>query len=390
MTFPRIVFTLIVVSLLLVLEGATLTDTLITHEWGTLTSVAGKDGEPVRWQALLGPADLPCFVDRLRELSPKFSPAYVRMETPVLYFYSPRPVTISIGVNFPHGWITEWYPRATSVAPKYPGFPVPPQTKEDKTLQVYGGGEIRWDGVQVLPGPDLGYPQGKGDSTYYAARNTDSAPLRIVEQQEKLIFYRGIGDFQVPVRPAFAADGALEIRNAGSEAIPLAILFENRGGRVGYRRATGIQDAVRLPMPDLTGDLASLRNDLVQDLVEFGLYRAEAEAMLETWSDSWFEEGARVMYIVPRPFVDGFLPLEVEPAPTNVARVFVGRVELLSPWMRRQIETAAAGRDLAELQKFGRFLTAFAAQMGSEPASAIQEASGRLLRRQLEGPGCVQ
>jgi hypothetical protein len=39
---------------------------------------------------------------------------------------------------------------------------------------------------------------------------------------------------------------------------------------------------------------------LADNLVEFGLYRKEAEPMVETWRDSWFEEGIRLFYIVPR------------------------------------------------------------------------------------------
>ena len=36
---------------------------VVTHEWGTFTSVAGADGDPVRWDALTGPPELPCFVN---------------------------------------------------------------------------------------------------------------------------------------------------------------------------------------------------------------------------------------------------------------------------------------------------------------------------------------
>src|SRR5580704_17146711 len=35
----------------------------------------------------------------------------VRMETPVIYFYSPREVTARVKVFFPKGVITEWYPN---------------------------------------------------------------------------------------------------------------------------------------------------------------------------------------------------------------------------------------------------------------------------------------
>jgi hypothetical protein len=41
----------------------------------------------------------------------------VRMETPVLYFYSPRETTVSVKVSFAKGTITEWYPHASAVEP---------------------------------------------------------------------------------------------------------------------------------------------------------------------------------------------------------------------------------------------------------------------------------
>ena len=36
---------------------------LTVHEWGTFTSVAGRDGKAVQWLPLAGPNDLPCFVE---------------------------------------------------------------------------------------------------------------------------------------------------------------------------------------------------------------------------------------------------------------------------------------------------------------------------------------
>ena len=41
----------------------------------------------------------------------------VRMETPVLYFYSARKTTVSVAVDFPKGLITEWYPHASKSVP---------------------------------------------------------------------------------------------------------------------------------------------------------------------------------------------------------------------------------------------------------------------------------
>src|SRR5215468_9449905 len=103
---------------------------LVAHEWGTFTSVAGADGHAVIWRPLdLGKLrfvenpkpgsaeidyhsrELPSFVETLHFGVFKQSlPATIRMETPVLYFYSQRPTGVSVSVKFAKGLITEWYP----------------------------------------------------------------------------------------------------------------------------------------------------------------------------------------------------------------------------------------------------------------------------------------
>jgi hypothetical protein len=339
------------VSLAFVLGAFTLSaaqpDTLVAHEWGTFTSVADESGNPVVWAPLLGPSDLPCFVSRIAPGNYKaLLSGLVRMETPVLYFYSSRPQTLSVHVDFPQGWITEWYPKATV-------------TSGDQ----FHNGKIRWDSVEVLPGANLDFPASNGESHYFYARNTDSAPLRVADQQEKLLFYRGIGGFQVPVRPKFLGDGRLEIRNAGPDPIPLAIVFENRAGKLGYKVVRSITNVVTVDPPEMTGDLQQLRLDLAGQLTEFGLYKKEAGAMVDTWLDSWFEDGTRVLYVYPRNQVDALLPLSINPKPASIGRVFVGRVEVLSPWTQQTIRDAMSAGDVPTLSKFGRFLEPFLQQI---------------------------
>jgi hypothetical protein len=110
--------------------------------------------------------------------------------------------------------------------------------------------------------------------------------------------------------------------------------------------------------------------------------------MVETWHDSWFEEGTRVFYIYPRAGVDVVLPLKITPAPDAVERVFVGRVEVLSPWTRETIQTAADAQDFATLQKFGRFLEPFAVQMNAK-SSFMQQAQAEISRA-ASGKACVE
>ncbi len=39
------------------------------------------------------------------------------METPVLYFYTPREMTVNVRVDFPQGLLTEYYPPVQSFGP---------------------------------------------------------------------------------------------------------------------------------------------------------------------------------------------------------------------------------------------------------------------------------
>ena len=341
---------------------------VIAHEWGTFTSVAGDDGNPVQWAPLFGAPDLPCFVARLNTGVSKWQiSGLVRMETPVLYFYSQRPLTLSVHVDFPRGLITEWYPQASKVTPAPPELVGP----------IYRNGSIEWDAVSLMPGAKPDFPSTAGSSRYYAARQTDSAPLRVGPQHEKLIFYRGVGNFPPPLRPRYGADGTLEIRNAGSEPVPLAILFQNHNGRIGYGVIRSINDTVTVDPATPASDPGQLSLDLTAALVEFGLYPKEASAMLETWRDSWFEEGTRVLYIMPRQDVDSILPLTVTPEPQRITRVFVGRVEVLSPAAKANLREAADRGDRSSLEKFGRFLDVYATRLKLR-GSAVQNALASL------------
>src|SRR4029453_4578055 len=114
--------------------------------------------DPVSSSPLQQVSDLPSFVLRasLRATRKNTIEGTVRMETPVIYFYGDRKQTMSVGVGFPSGLITEWYPRVR-------------RTKR-------GG---RWPGVTILPdAAAVQLPHEGEPSHYYPARETDSTMLR--------------------------------------------------------------------------------------------------------------------------------------------------------------------------------------------------------------------
>jgi hypothetical protein len=362
---------------------------LTAHEWGTFTTVAGPDGRAIDWLPLGGPTDLPCFVERFRNVAPTSVSApptptvvaadprpvllgkvagvtvrvgtpwfdydatranllgKVRMETPVIYFYAPTEMSVNVRVDFPRGLMTEWYPHATvtqadigTVALRDPS-------------QV---GTIEWQDVRITPAARPAFPAGDATSHYYAARATDAAPIVVNGQAEKFLFYRGVANFDVPLSAEALGEGAVRLRNLWGEELPAAILFENRGGKIGYRvhGVVGNSD-VTLDAPALDGNLASLRKELEQMLVSSGLFPKEASAMVATWNDSWFEEGTRVFYVLPPRSFETVMPLTIVPAPVNVARVFVGRMEIVTPASQRAVEKAIMANDLAALASYARF-----------------------------------
>ena len=134
---------------------------VVVHEWGTFTTVAGVDGQAVKWLPLGGPTDLPCFVDVYKnrvykvlagsseapvpityEAARSSLVATVRMETPVIYFYSDKPTAVGVRVKFPRGLITEWFPYATVTQPQ-----VHPEVLSDPSVVSM----IDWPYVEIAP-----------------------------------------------------------------------------------------------------------------------------------------------------------------------------------------------------------------------------------------------
>jgi hypothetical protein len=345
---------------------------LTVHEWGTFTTVAGQDGQAQPWVPLAGPIDLPCFVhyyqNRLfKMLGPNgVGPALdydqarswlrgtVRMETPVLYFYAEAPTKVDVSVTFPQGLFTEWYPKAVVTQP--------PANQHLLTVQKYANAHMAWKDVRIEPRGSTKFARGRAPSHYYAARDTDAAPLELNGERERFLFYRGIGGFAAPVLAQLDEDGRIRLENVSSRPIHHAVVFTNMGGKIGYSVVGDLTEPAVVNTPVIDGRdgrgrrLDALLADLRSALVAEGLYAREAAAMVETWRESWFEEGTRVFYIMPTEAVDPVLPLTIEPRPASVKRVFVGRIELITARAVDAVEYALAEDDRALLDQHGRLL----------------------------------
>jgi hypothetical protein len=333
---------------------------LVVHEWGTFTSVAGKNGVAIDWRPLNGASDLPKFVYTSASKDGwrgsyndpgKGRVAKVRMETPVIYFYTGKEMEVDVKVAFPGGTITEWYPQAGWANARFESG-------------------INWGKIKLLPNEAPNYLREVAYSHYYPARETDAVPVQVCNadktkiEKEKFLFYRGVGNFGQPL--SVKIDGKnLTLKDLGTDEVKNLIIFENRGGRIGFRFIESLAKQTTVERPETNKNLSEVLLELEKILVSEGLYEKEAKAMIETWKDSWFEEGLRVFYVLTRKSTDKILPLTIAPRPSETVRVMVGRAEVITPEMeqdvRKQVGLLRSGsaktRAEAEdyLKKYGRF-----------------------------------
>ncbi len=364
---------------------------LVVHEWGTFTSVQGGDGVLLSWHPPQTP-ELPGFVydwkkpglnrkciSSLGLLGKGAMVTLQRMETPVIYFYSDIERRVDVSVQFPKGLVTEWYPQAARIGPAVTAGETP--VKESL---------IEWKNVRVLPAKENQalanqLPIQKTGNHYFAARETDSVFLQVdsrsttnsTDEREKFLFYRGVGNFATPLKVTTSADGKVTVENTGKEPLAHLFLLSAHDGNGAWSYLDKLGPGHNKEWAQIgSGELGYFSaKEKFQDqigakmqtaLAGEGLFPREAEAMVKTWRESWFaEDGVRVLYILPRAWTDEALPMKLNPQPRELTRVMVGRAEIITPEMQRNLSTqlasAKAGDAAAKetvqtmLKSFGRF-----------------------------------
>jgi hypothetical protein len=341
-------------------------DKFVVHEWGTFSTFSGSDGQQLKFYP--NDTDLPAFVHgRHRDVKGGRTDVMVSLETPILYFYTDRDRTVSVRADFPRGLMTDWYPEASR----------PPEQS------------IRWDDLKVSAADRPRLADERGTGRYFAARETDAAAVRTTgtekREEEKFLFYRGVGDFPMPFVVRALGDREFAVKNTAKEAVPAYVLVGVKDRNVSFKvfrhLSPGAEDRVELPAETSTAE--KLGDAMAELLIGQGLYEKEARAMVKTWSKDWFgEDGTRVLYLVAEPVTTEFLPLTIDPKPDKLVRVLVGRHDVLTPEREREVDAqvkrlngpsnAESKAADTELDKLGRYR--YAAQKAAE---ARLTASGR-------------
>jgi hypothetical protein len=349
------------------------------HEWGTFTALQDEEGRAVGG-INTDDEPVPAFVHNIAgpllipptqappsffQGAPRCHPdVTMRLETPVLYVH-PRdgvPQRLRVQVGFQGGWLTQFYPRASYTAPG-----INPSKAHFGPLSSATIGKLEWNIAGVDAGGSL--PE-TDEHVWLAPRQVRAATLRNEDgEAERFLFYRGVGHLDAPLRVVRSADSgtlAVSVNPAAAESASTAEIHTLWLAEV---RANGTAAFRTLALPERGGPadhllvttassfaesdygktvIDRLRAELKTALLADGLFADEAEALLETWKLSYFKSaGLRLFFLVPRPWTEAVLPLQIETAPASpactVRRVMVGRIELITPRQRQLLRRIAEG-----------------------------------------------
>jgi hypothetical protein len=308
------------------------------HEWGTFTSIVGSDGRQLSGLEVEEDS-LPPFVGSFGGFAP-FNKGWdrpvagvtVKMETPVLYFYAAEPLSVRVAVGFHGGSISQWYPERSGGEQ----MPTPADAELARLAPVdfsHGHeGSAVWQ-VEVLPRDTtqaISAPRDWETPQWPRARVAAANRIRGSKGEvEDFIFYRGLGNFPLPLKVICAADGRLTLSNRGADDIPFVWVYRKEGDRAASQSWFG---ALAAGASRVAAGLRVQEVPFAGALTAAGLTADEAQALANTWRESYFDRpGLRVFWIVPRAFTDSVLPLEITPWPAQLARVLVGRTEVMTP-----------------------------------------------------------
>jgi hypothetical protein len=336
-------------ALIVAAGGAPSPEPLVVHEWGTITTHEDVRGVQRGGLNRIAASEvLPAFVHRYdpatdprnsllkTALGAGHPDVTMRLETPVIYFYPPRGAVIrpfDVSVKFRGGVLNEFYPAA---APSCDGVPL----KED------AAGSLRWAGVSLQD--EVPIPR-TTSHVWLAPRAPHSSGVAVGTEGERYLFYRGVAQLSAPLRTersgqelvlrappkmpwltapktAFRGVWVVSVRPDGRtafRALPTLLLEQGK--------TNDTLEHVRLftEADHSAAHRGELRLSMRDALVAAGLFGDEADAMLETWKDSYFTTpGLRVFYIAPPEWIAYHLPMQIS-TPHVLTRVLVGRIDLV-------------------------------------------------------------
>jgi hypothetical protein len=356
-------------SALLIMATTAMAQSFTVHEWGTFTTLHGATGGTLSGLYFEEEA-LPSFVYHFPGFSPDSGVALtsckgvtVKMETPVLYFYSPVEQKVHVRVDFPRGAISQWYPDRSAGE-------TPPVGDTIDFYKPERSSSIEWNATVLDTNTKEHLTQTGNNVTakWNAPRATTSNLVKNEKGEvEKYLFYRGLANFSMPIIANFIDQKTFLLANTSSDTIPFIYVYQHTDQSSSAIWATGPLapgESRRLTTPvnfSAGTDMNSPEYHMFDSaLASAGLTKSEASAMLQTWQDGYFQTvGFKVFWIVPRKLTDQILPITITPTPASLERVLVGKTEVLTPAFEKQLLAYYKANGNLDLWKTDRYHLAY-------------------------------
>lgn len=162
--------------------------------------------------------------------------------------------------------------------------------------------------------------------------------VKVNSELEKLIFYRGLGDFKTALKIT-EDKNILTITNNSALDLEGLTLLNHRAQvnellhiktlRAGEEKRIALNSLKSFP--SFEAYKTEAKKIIVKDLVKSGLFQDESVAMVNTWEGGYFKtKGLRLLYVLPNEWTEVILPMKLSPAPKSLVRTLVGRIEILT------------------------------------------------------------
>lgn len=270
---------------------------LRVHEWGVWI----VERQRISLDALA--AEAPPFVVRARESAPPTPPPSMQaipvppehrptVRKPVIFFYAGAPMDVRVEVAFRGGEPWLLYPQASEAR----------------------GNRLMWRGRVGAAGTP---PPVDPDHWWQDLRDVGAQGFATDRGGfERFLFYDGVARFEAPFRFS-PVTGVPEPRVTPTPRAEGPLFIVSSRGLVEHDRRDGAWVEVH------RGAAAEVRARLRPALLGRGLSAAEADALLDVWSDELVGagRGAHAVYFISRAAYDRMLPIRITPRPDELVRV---------------------------------------------------------------------
>jgi hypothetical protein len=294
---------------------------LVVHEWGVISAYNDVELANADMRAVW--AGLPTFVygnvdDR------RLPTRMVIITAPVIYFHTPKELSVQVKVEFPGGRPAVWWPANSNNGSHFGRL-------MDKIPEVTSDKHLEWKlTVRTGRGEMPALPKGH----WMEACRDVSASAVATEglgsgwQRELFVYYDGLIPRPKEAELTVATDRVTLKNRARYALLDVTAVDRRTPGTVRVARLAAL-DAGKtetLEFKEVAVERwpASAVAELLAQLTRAGLHEDEAKALAAVWKKDFFEtEGLNLFYRLPQAEYDRMLPLSVKPRPEKIARVLL-------------------------------------------------------------------